>query len=690
MVEKLDAGVLSLLLIRTEPIFDSNNSGTAAEEANEAKSSAAYFTAWSAFRNIAYVFIIIIGLVMVASQVLGFEWFSAYTIRKMLPKLLLAVFFIAASWRVMEFLFNASNALAAASQSVIKAPFSTLDAGLGTGAGDLTLGALMAVLLVVGAGVGAAVIAIAGFGAVGALILSAALAVFSAWVILITRNTVATMLIIASPVPIALWAFEPGKKVFTIWKAITATILISVPAVAAFLQVSHVAALVTYISGGATGAVVATIILLAAYGLILTIMRKLDSTWAAVGGVTQQATGKLQNQLKQYRGNQLKQNMGRFQMGDRFHGKYTSGLNNVGLAAGAFMRSNEKGEFLHRGTRRSAIETQRRIAAMHAANTDEAKVTQYDDLQQRAQMFRSEDDARARMRSVFGGTEQDVEAGIAAARANGGWSVGNRIKAFEAAAASGTSFNTWRDALTMGTDIAGDDVNIRNQLSAKLKQNSVGAGRTDFGAGIGDIIGAMNDVHANGQNSAYLDGQELTMKALTSQDSASYMRGKPVSVEIGGQALANEMATQERIFQTGNATEQASARRQLTILNNLATDLRAGTAYSSSDNKVSLSENALNPSRDVRERATQIANNQTVQTVPDTSQPLYNNQGQIIPGQFAQRPVVVNNPVPRPSNPVTGDFGYDPRAASLNENIQNPYARNPGDLNDPNNPNRRP
>ncbi|HSX32646.1 MAG TPA: hypothetical protein VLF43_05270, partial [Candidatus Saccharimonadales bacterium] len=299
IVESLDAGIIDLLLIRTEQIFNTNK-GTGAAEKNEAASSAAYFSAWSAFRNIAYALIVIIGLVMVASQVLGFEWFDAYTIRKMLPKLLLSIILVAVSWRLMEFLYNGSNAAASAIQALIKAPFANMKADIGTQAGDLTLSVLVGALLLVGAGAGLVALTFAGPGAIGALIVSGALVVFSAWIILITRNTIATLLIVASPVPLALYAFEPGKKVYNIWKTVSATILLSVPAVAGFLQISHVAALVTYIGGGKTGAVVAFIILVAAYGFIFVIIKKLDAVWGSLGNVTSQATGKLRGRLNNY------------------------------------------------------------------------------------------------------------------------------------------------------------------------------------------------------------------------------------------------------------------------------------------------------------------------------------------------------------------------------------------------------
>lgn len=712
MTEKLDSAILELIYIDLEPIFNPENK---APSSNEAKSSAAFFTAWSAFRNIAYALLIIVGLIMVVSQVLGFDWVDAYTIRKMLPKLLLAVFFIAISWRAAEFVLTAANAAGAAGEAIIKAPFANIDAGIGTGPDNVTMGAIAAAFMLVGVGIGAAVLALGGWGVIGSLIATGGLIVLQAWFLLTARNGAAPLLAIMWPVFIVFWLWGPFKKVFDLAKALSVTIAGSIPLIAMWLAITKVGALITYATGQAAGAIVAFTLLLVGYTFLFVILKKVDMLYGMMGNVVSQTTGKLQKQLADYRGDRVKQNWGRYQMGDRFHGKYTSALNDSGFAVGAFMRQQNKGQYLNPlnymgkkrrgrtlGTIGRDVETQRRLAGARAAGTDESKITQYDDYQQRAQMFRSEEDARQRMGAIFNMGAQDVESAIAAAKANGGWSAGNRIKAFEYAAASGTAFNTWRDSLTMLNDIAGDDDNIRNQLSAKLKQNSVAAGRTDFGAGISDIIAAANDVRENGQNSHYLDGQWLTMKALRSQDATSYMRGKPVSVEIGGRALATEMETQERAFQTATTEEaREKARRELVILNNLASDMKMGTAYSSSDNKVALSTEALEPIQSPTEgrggrpdraplsdRVTQITTNHTIQSVPDTSRPLYDDNGNIVAGQFAQRQVAVPNPAPRQPNPVTGEFGYDQEAARLNENIQNPYARQPTDMNNPNNPHR--
>lgn len=195
----LDSGVLALLKIDTDTIF--NDSGNS-------KVGNAYFLAWSAFRNIAYAILVLFALVMIASQIMGLDFVDAYTLRKMLPRLIIAAILIAVSWNGMDFLFNLSNDGADAVRAIISAPFQGLNVTVGnTASNDISLALILPTLLSVGAVAGVATLALLGLGGIAALIGSVVLAVFSAWVLLIARDVIADMLIIMSPVAIIFWAF---------------------------------------------------------------------------------------------------------------------------------------------------------------------------------------------------------------------------------------------------------------------------------------------------------------------------------------------------------------------------------------------------------------------------------------------------------------------------------------------------
>jgi hypothetical protein len=195
----LDNAVIDLLKIDTDTIF--NDSGNS-------RAGTAYFVAWASFRNIAYAILVLFALVMIASQVLGMDFMDAYTFRKMLPRLIIAVILIAVSWNALDFVFNLSNDAADAIRAIIAAPFHGINITIGsTTSNDISLAILIPLLLTIGVPTGVAALALLGVGGIAALFATIVLSVFSAWILLVGRNVVADLLIIMSPIAIIFWAF---------------------------------------------------------------------------------------------------------------------------------------------------------------------------------------------------------------------------------------------------------------------------------------------------------------------------------------------------------------------------------------------------------------------------------------------------------------------------------------------------
>src|SRR5690606_17290925 len=67
--------------------------------------------AWRTIRNIAYIILIPIMLVMVIGTALGFEVFSAYTVKKALPRMIIATIFITLSWYITSLLIDLANVI---------------------------------------------------------------------------------------------------------------------------------------------------------------------------------------------------------------------------------------------------------------------------------------------------------------------------------------------------------------------------------------------------------------------------------------------------------------------------------------------------------------------------------------------------------------------------------------------------
>ena len=83
----------------------------------------AYYKAWNSFRVLGIAIIVIAGLIMVISTALGFEFFDAYTIKKVLPRILVAIIGISLSWWLLEWLAELTNDLGVGVRSLIYFPF---------------------------------------------------------------------------------------------------------------------------------------------------------------------------------------------------------------------------------------------------------------------------------------------------------------------------------------------------------------------------------------------------------------------------------------------------------------------------------------------------------------------------------------------------------------------------------------
>lgn len=213
-IHVIDNIITNALTINTDSVF--NTSG-------------GYYKAWSSFRILATAIIIIAGIVMVASQALGFEFLDAYTIRKVLPRLLIAIIGISLSWPLMRFVVEFFNTLGYDIRNLIYSPFG--DMGLNT----LNAGALLAV----GGGIVGTLFALGIFGTLS-LLLTAALALLIGFVIIIVRDMAIIVLIIVVPIALACYILPNTQKVWKLWSTNFMGLMMMFPIISAFIAVGKV------------------------------------------------------------------------------------------------------------------------------------------------------------------------------------------------------------------------------------------------------------------------------------------------------------------------------------------------------------------------------------------------------------------------------------------------------------------
>jgi hypothetical protein len=161
---------------------------------------------WSAFRNVASVFFILIFFLVIIGTAIGFD---NYTIKKVLPHLVAGAILVPFSWYLCAFLIDIGNVLGQGIVSlmtdIIGTPtidlthnFTTLFLGTGGGLGTFAL-------------IGAATVL--GFCAIVSLLIAFA----GVFLTLVFRKILILMLIVVSPFAILLWILPNTEKWFREW-----------------------------------------------------------------------------------------------------------------------------------------------------------------------------------------------------------------------------------------------------------------------------------------------------------------------------------------------------------------------------------------------------------------------------------------------------------------------------------------
>lgn len=269
----------ALLTTPTSYFTDTNKVGT---------TGYAYFQAWGYFRDLAVSVLVIAALIMVIGESAGFELLDAYTIRKVLPRLLVAAVLLTISWPLMAYLVGFFNDMGNWIADILIYPFGSLHP-LSTTYSATGTAATIA---------GGTLDGVVGIAAVGALIIvdiplilslvaSLLLALFIAYITLTIRQMIITICIITAPLAVAAYILPTTQKVWDFWRDAFVSALMVFPIVSAFLAVGRIVAAVAGSQSGAIG-------LLAPVAVIVS-YATLGTAFKAAGGLMGRASGMVSN-----------------------------------------------------------------------------------------------------------------------------------------------------------------------------------------------------------------------------------------------------------------------------------------------------------------------------------------------------------------------------------------------------------
>lgn len=256
--------------------------------------------AWESFRIISSILIVLVALVGIASQVFSFDFISAYTIRKILPKLFMAVIFIQLSWFLAVMAINISNTVGYSIQALMSAPFEAIaqqyndgkpisnvsasnsaDGWIGfadvlvvyakndTGANTTGLAAAAALgggtivaALFSGPAIATFATGVGGMATVGvgavlsflvAVFIPVFLALLTSFVVIIFRIVLLIALTMVLPIAIVAWILPNTSKWFEKWWAMFFALLAFFPLIIVYITAGKIASLILATGAGDSG-----------------------------------------------------------------------------------------------------------------------------------------------------------------------------------------------------------------------------------------------------------------------------------------------------------------------------------------------------------------------------------------------------------------------------------------------------
>lgn len=475
---------------------------------------------WRRLRTIAYSLLIPIMLVMVISTALGFEFISAYTVKKALPRLFIAAIFIALSFEVCKFLIVLTNNVGGGIGNIIMGVFTNAD---GVGASEVSMAQIFSpdggdstvalTGLIIGGGVA---LAIGSIGILLSYMLVAVIGLAMGFFLLSFRQMLLVALVLLAPLAILAWIFPGNDKLWKLWWGTFSKLLLLYPLI--MILIASGKSFATLVQTTADGNLVNTLLKLVAYVgpyfFIPAAFKFAGGIFGNVAGMANDRSRGLFDRQKKYRGRKMGENYQKTRNYSRFSDRnaLTRGLNKT-LGAGFNPRDVARGTEGIRAGRRTGLSAQghdtwKNDATIQANQGDDAFLLGLvsEDMAENkiAQAAVKRDQAREAMqaaqtagdqpafeeaRNKMLGAQAEVDARTsalgAARRVNSRKSDSTRIQALQALAKTGYQFSPgeagYEEVADLASTFARGDQGMYSSLMNEAQYNFKGAGRAEFG-----------------------------------------------------------------------------------------------------------------------------------------------------------------------------------------------------------------
>jgi len=288
-VNVLDKEITKQLTIDTDAYLGDNTTG------------ASFKLVWSNVRNIAMGLLVIMGLVMVISTAIGSGPFDAYTVKKIMPRILIALIGITLSWSLTKYAIDFTNSLGLGVRQLIQQPFMKAfqDNTVTIGQGQLSLGGLGTIGIGLGLGIWG-VLSLAG---------TAALAVTIAIAILTFRQMLIILLVVLSPLAMVMYILPNTKKATDLWWSFFSKALLTFPIISGMIAIGRVFAVVGQnVNNGLLGGFISVVAYFGPYFLLPAAFRMAGGALGNLSGMVNNRGKGAFDRLSKFRQGKVKQN----------------------------------------------------------------------------------------------------------------------------------------------------------------------------------------------------------------------------------------------------------------------------------------------------------------------------------------------------------------------------------------------
>lgn len=622
-INKLEDFVTGMLTTDTEGIFGSSTEDGSLQQSDAAK---AYYASWNSFRILAIALITIVGVVMVVSEALGLAIFDAYTIRKILPRLLIAMILISVSWWAMKEIVQFFNNITIWVGNLIQYPFRSFsDSG---GSAWTIVGQWSAIL--------AATVALGPFG-----ILSYAGTIFLALMVaaltLIARRMLVTLAIIGAPFFIAAFVAPNTEKLGKFWRDGFIGMMLMGPVFTGMVSLGRVLSEVSHDSDP-FGIISLASLIIPVLSIPIVFAKLGGGAAALVGFMNDKSKGGF-DRLKNYRTNEVAQRGERAKNGNLFgngliRGGAAAKLNKFTFAGSSMM----SGDFKHgnpltkagRAQNAAALTQRRAILGAGYSKSPEGSVGHHNDGMNRALTYADEQDARANMIQDFDmyneqaggdyiknddgtftqvadgtGTHvadtEGMERAISAAKANGGFGEARRYQAALSLSMSQHGYDNLRQVVKTISRVADGNAATAGALAGTINNMTKKIGVHAHAIGVGGYVGPNGLVTkqmaadaGRGPGPTDADYRKASIDALEGVDIATFARNDPHSVaNVTKDLYQSIVASHSAAQHATNENDRQKAERDAARFTALLTQIQNNARFSSPKNIQTVHDNTV-------------------------------------------------------------------------------------------------